>query len=1066
MDDKKYVSNVGPTVEILPASKITRPKCLLTREKLRLFLKCHSSQKSRGDTWNLKEESINKFALDRIRWEDIFKGPTPNFNDDTTILKQFSKRLSEGYQNVEPKSFSIDESDKTEEDGHCLSIQVVKKKSNLISTQKQKLSNKKEKIQKIVNNERTDKKKKRKLTKKQKLKEKVKGKKLKLKGQMRKSSTQEPSSNPSEKPAIDKIEEKRRIKESRRRFEEDLRLWSEKREDLLCDDLKPLPTPIPIECDIEERHFGDSILILEFICVFQDYINDFHNWFPSGISLELFSQILNETSINGPFGDLLRTLLGTILMSHVDYDPDNGSELKVEIKTGDDFDSYTNINEDDELNNFCDNNYSNNWVSTYFGTQEQLLKLRLDEFTLSEILRLYLLKARLDGNSKQLRRNEDDDMTLAIRLTSCTVYEFNQLERVQLFKLLLNDLVKVPQIRQKIEISMDEMFRLKTQIRHINAAHTKWLRDNPIRQRIRKRKVTVDEIANKDDVTDQTENEASQLEKDQYKKEKLQKEHQMKKSISELKGKIRQLSAFCRPRPLGMDRAYRRYWIFQSVPGLFVEHSFDEIQTRPCLESPTPTPKPQFNDYLPNAKRRKRKSKVVEENDVSVKMDDVAQPADLNSTELSKDIFDKCTGTLTTCSVHGLANSEKRVLWSFYTKDQLDNFIESLSNRGFRENELKTALTFEKLSIEKDHLSGLIPTVLNRNYLPPLIFDEFVGSDDDGTGLKRKSERIQNQNLEKATQATKLQDQTARHMRSDSKYSAYEPVEAHEHALQDELLLLEDKIFNSCFSKFTNCRFKFNYYFIMISASFTLEEREMWYTKVTENKSGNLYNSIANLTTQFQLLAKSLRPFCLMPPLSTIADSPISSPSDKENVEFAQPKVQKLSEKWSDVLKVAEGLETGNLFDYENSFGITSFSQIFINLYILEKSINWELSALKTATKCRICRRKANDEMILCDMCNRGYHIYCLKPPIKSIEDVEGDWFCYTCVPRKSSGQQTLKSEPTTTTISNEELENRLSMRKDEHINQNDVEVMSNGDSLNTCYKCKKHLYDEYSEVR
>lgn len=38
--------------------------------------------------------------------------------------------------------------------------------------------------------------------------------------------------------------------------------------------------------------------------------------------------------------------------------------------------------------------------------------------------------------------------------------------------------------------------------------------------------------------------------------------------------------------PLGRDRAYRRYWVFPTLPGLFVEH--DDEFVGACLPSPTP----------------------------------------------------------------------------------------------------------------------------------------------------------------------------------------------------------------------------------------------------------------------------------------------------------------------------------------------------------------------------------------------------------------------------------------------------------------------------------------------
>lgn len=46
--------------------------------------------------------------------------------------------------------------------------------------------------------------------------------------------------------------------------------------------------------------------------------------------------------------------------------------------------------------------------------------------------------------------------------------------------------------------------------------------------------------------------------------------------------------------------------------------------------------------------------------------------------------------------------------------------------------------------------------------------------------------------------------------------------------------------------------------------------------------------------------------------------------------------------------------------------------------------------------KCKVCRSAENDEkMLLCDRCDAGYHIFCLKPPLKTIP--QDDWFCARC---------------------------------------------------------------------
>ena len=47
---------------------------------------------------------------------------------------------------------------------------------------------------------------------------------------------------------------------------------------------------------------------------------------------------------------------------------------------------------------------------------------------------------------------------------------------------------------------------------------------------------------------------------------------------------------------------------------------------------------------------------------------------------------------------------------------------------------------------------------------------------------------------------------------------------------------------------------------------------------------------------------------------------------------------------------------------------------------------------------CKVCKSKDEGEkMLLCDGCDCGFHIYCLKPPMKKIPEGDDDWFCKTC---------------------------------------------------------------------
>ena len=75
---------------------------------------------------------------------------------------------------------------------------------------------------------------------------------------------------------------------------------------------------------------------------------------------------------------------------------------------------------------------------------------------------------------------------------------------------------------------------------------------------------------------------------------------------------------------------------------------------------------------------------------------------------------------------------------------------------------------------------------------------------------------------------------------------------------------------------------------------------------------------------------------------------------------------------------------------------ILQFSQVFLHYNILHDSILWSRSAQRVV--CIICRRKNDPEQtLLCDECNKGWHMFCLKPKITQIP--QGDWFCPRCRP-------------------------------------------------------------------
>ncbi|XP_003746731.1 zinc finger protein DPF3 [Galendromus occidentalis] len=64
------------------------------------------------------------------------------------------------------------------------------------------------------------------------------------------------------------------------------------------------------------------------------------------------------------------------------------------------------------------------------------------------------------------------------------------------------------------------------------------------------------------------------------------------------------------------------------------------------------------------------------------------------------------------------------------------------------------------------------------------------------------------------------------------------------------------------------------------------------------------------------------------------------------------------------------------------------------------KKYRWQCIECKTCTLCGTSEN--DDQMLFCDDCDRGYHMYCLSPPLK--EPPEGSWSCHLCQ-KESTGQ-------------------------------------------------------------
>uniref|UniRef100_A0A672IHP6 Tyrosine-protein kinase BAZ1B n=1 Tax=Salarias fasciatus TaxID=181472 RepID=A0A672IHP6_SALFA len=73
-----------------------------------------------------------------------------------------------------------------------------------------------------------------------------------------------------------------------------------------------------------------------------------------------------------------------------------------------------------------------------------------------------------------------------------------------------------------------------------------------------------------------------------------------------------------------------------------------------------------------------------------------------------------------------------------------------------------------------------------------------------------------------------------------------------------------------------------------------------------------------------------------------------------------------------------------------------TFSRMHVLLGMLDACIKWDMSAENA--RCKVCRRKGDDEkLILCDECNKAFHLFCLRPALYRIPT--GEWLCPACQP-------------------------------------------------------------------
>ncbi len=439
-----------------------------------------------------------------------------------------------------------------------------------------------------------------------------------------------------------------------------------------------------------------------------------------------------------------------------------------------------------------------------FKHQGQAIKnLHMDEYSITEILRLHLESSGAFRSEKSLlwlyqqrggyKLSDDPGLQLRMEepqileaLSTKLIYQLSLDEKLKILTCLMNQILSYATIRDEIDEKFNELQEAKYELRahQINENKRQRQLDEAERakkreERMQKKEEEIKEKENKKEaaaaaaaappdseepnLTDR-QKEAIQAQKEKEEREKQKKEEIKKSEASfkerELMHRVAELQKKAGPQCLGRDRAYRRYWVLESIPGLFVEHDDDQVGC--CLSEPTklnPNAKPmdealaveKVKQILDDREKKssepnqggsdkendqdekstenmKTYSKIKKENQkvlsamngtLALKQEEGSPDEPATITETSANLADPETTSLKTetkeepgmwglcladmdnCTVHSTILPKTN--WSYIgTIEELDALIESLNPRGVREGELKDKLLSEHEVMSKN----------------------------------------------------------------------------------------------------------------------------------------------------------------------------------------------------------------------------------------------------------------------------------------------------------------------------------------------------------------------------
>uniref|UniRef100_A0A8C8I5R7 Bromodomain adjacent to zinc finger domain protein 1A n=1 Tax=Oncorhynchus tshawytscha TaxID=74940 RepID=A0A8C8I5R7_ONCTS len=839
----------------------------------------------------------------------------------------------------------------------------------------------------------------------------------------------------------DNLEAKKKEKEDKEKKREEMKkMFEEEKQRRKVEKEKNLPAPVPVKTRLHAELFGDALMVLEFLKAFGELF-DLKDEFPEGITLEVLEEALVGSDPEGPLCELLFFFLSAIFQALAEEQEEVARDQVAEADAKDLSEALDDDADPTQSAISAVASLAAAWPQLHQGCS--LKQLDLDSCTLSEILRLHILASGADCNSanskfryqKQGGFGSTDDPCVELRLAnpalikrlSCTaVYDLLPGEKLKILHALCGKLLTLVSTRDFIEDSADEQRQAKQELRELKAEQHRREREEAA-FRVRKRKeeklkeqeMKLKELKDKheklmedegrngymkteemntsteshgeektEDEEEQTTNNKTKKQKECNPKEKQPKDEpkevspeelaQQQQREKELQEKIQKAAACTYILPLGRDRLYRRYWLFPSTPALFVEDDYFGL-TEDMLEPQEPTQEPAKAEGMEVSPNKAR------------------EPEDLSQTGCTPGPVSKpVLPALVQSSSAPPVNRPNR--WAFYSSPQeVEMLLEALNPRGHRESSLKEALVQEKERIAFHVLFG----VSARSKAAPALLE----------GTAAPAEKFMGNRLRDLL----LDIEDRIYQGTLGQIKVMERSEWRKALEEGHYELLSPELKENGFGKGENGDVE------KMDINFNLKKDRIQELKGESMNAASspstpqlVNNTVHYLAQALAHIQQGIERKFLKAPLGD---------EDSKKDQKAKKRDKKKDEDQNSEGKV-DSSDSGRVVKTvqerwrESLLGCSSLSQVFLHLSTLERSVIWAKSLLNA--RCKVCRRKGDAEnMLLCDSCDRGHHIHCVRPKLKAVP--EGDWFCPECRPKRRANR--LTSRQRSSVDSEEEVE-------------------------------------------